>query len=115
MLKNAYILEKDVKNLLRVGLRSQTPVSLQQLGVPPPDPRVVTPAGLLLSKKNKFCIFQIFAAIFHLKLCSFCWQGAQEYFLPQGAGYPSYATDFSIYANIAVLPYWRCVAVSASD
>jgi len=22
---------------------------------------------------NQFCIFQIFAAIFHFKLCSFCW------------------------------------------
>jgi len=75
-------------------------------GASPPDLRVVTPAyyynfvkfissakfGLLPLKKNKFCIFQIFAAIFHFKLCSFCWQGAQKYFLPQGAGYPSYAT-----------------------
>jgi len=61
------------------------PPNLRQLGAPPPDPRVVTPAyhynfakfisstkfGLLPSKKNNFC-FQIFASIFHLKLCSFC-------------------------------------------
>jgi len=40
----------------------------------------------LTSKKNKFCIFQIFAAIFHFKLWSFCWQGVQIYFLPQAQG-----------------------------
>jgi len=40
-----------------------------------------------------FCFLRTFALIFHFRLCSFCWRGAQEYFLPQGAGYPSYATD----------------------
>jgi len=78
MLKNAYFLEKDVKNRLSFGGR--TPAGLRRLGAEPPDPRVVTPAyyynfvkfisstkcGLLPWKKNNFCIFQIFAAIFHL-------------------------------------------------
>jgi len=37
-----------------------------------------------------FCFFRAFSPIFHFKLCSFCkWQ---QYFLPPGAGYPSYAT-----------------------
>jgi len=44
-------------------------------------------------KNKQFCFFHAFTPIFSLKLCSFCSQGAQEYFLPQGAGYPSYATD----------------------
>jgi len=107
VLKNVYFLEKDVKNRLNVGGKApETPVGLQRLGAPPPDPRDVTPVcyyivvkfisstkcGLLPSKKNKFCIFQIFAAIFHFKFYSFCWQGAQKCFLPQGAEYPNYAT-----------------------
>jgi len=29
---------------------------------------------------------------FSRKAQSFCWRDAQEYFLPQGGGYPSYAT-----------------------
>jgi len=77
-------LEKDVKNCLNVGA---PPPNLR---CPPAaggsDPSTVTPAyyynfvefissakfGLLPLKKNKFCIFQIFAAIFNFKLCSFC-------------------------------------------
>jgi len=39
-----------------------------------------------------FCFFRTFVPIFHFKLCSFYWQGSQDYSLPQGAGYPSYAT-----------------------
>jgi len=55
---------------------------------------------LFRSKNNQvttiFCLsfFRIFAPIFSFKLCKFCWRGAQEYILPQGAGYPSYATEF---------------------
>jgi len=78
MLKNAYFLEKDVKNRLSVGGPAPEP--------PLADPHVVTPAyyynfvkfifstkcGLLPSKKEQILLFQIFAAIFHFKLCSFC-------------------------------------------
>jgi len=59
-------------------LRPQTPVCLRPMGDPPPDSHVVTPAyhynfvkfisstkvGLLPSKKNKFCIFQILQLFF---------------------------------------------------
>jgi len=50
-----------------------------------------------------FCIFHVFAPIFHFKLCSFCWQGAQDYSLPQGAGYPSYATGVNCQWNICII------------
>jgi len=68
---------------------------------PSPDPRVVTPAyyynfakfiscsncGLLPSKKNKFCIFQIFAATFHFKLCSFFFdRGRKNISCPRAQG-----------------------------
>jgi len=55
------------------GLYSQTPALLL-----PPTIKTLSP-----SKNNKFCIFQILAAIFRFKLCRFCWQRAQKYFLPQ--------------------------------
>jgi len=84
MLKNAYFLEKDAKISSASGAPPPNPVGLRRLGVA--DPRDVTPVyyynfvkfiasskcGLLHSKQKKFCFFQIFAAIFHLKLCSFC-------------------------------------------
>jgi len=44
------------------------------------------------SKCSAFATFALFAPIFHFKLRSFYCRGAQEYFLPQGAGYPSNAT-----------------------
>jgi len=47
------------------------------------------------SKYSVFCFFRTFAPIFHFKLSSFCWQGAHNYSLSQGAGYPSYATGFA--------------------
>jgi len=90
MLKNAYFFGKRCKKLpQRWGL---------------PDPRVVTPTyyynfakfisrtkcGLLPSKKNKFCMFKILAAIFHFKLV-FVGKG-RKIFLAPGAGYPSYVT-----------------------
>jgi len=33
----------------------------------------------------RFCFFHTFSSILQFKLCTFCWQEAQEYFLPQGA------------------------------
>jgi len=36
------------------------------------------------------CFFLTFRPIFHFTLCSFCWLGAQEYFLLHGVGYPRY-------------------------
>jgi len=79
MLKNAYFLEKKHKNCLSVG--GSTPE-------PPLAPRPCvlalayyynfvkiissTKCGLLPSKGNNFCFFQIFAPIFHFELCSFC-------------------------------------------
>jgi len=89
MLKNAYFFEKDVKNCKSIGGSAlptpPNPVGLRRLENPTPDLRVVTSAyyynfvkfissikfGLLPSKKKKFCIFQIFAVIFHFKLCNF--------------------------------------------
>jgi len=47
------------------------------------------------SSECSICHFRPFATIFHFKLGSFRYWGAQEYFLPQGAGYPSYATEAS--------------------
>jgi len=82
MFKNAYFLEKYVKN----RLCPRTPVGLRRQGAPPSDPALLPlPTITTLSssflalnavyyvqKKNKFCIFQIFSAIFYIKLCSFC-------------------------------------------
>jgi len=55
--------------------------------------------GLLPSKRttvinfSKCSVFASSALLpLQFKLCSLCWQGAQKYFLPQGAGHPSYAT-----------------------
>jgi len=42
-----------------------------------------------------FYFFRTFAPIVHIKFCGFLLAGVQEYLLPQGAEYPSYATDFS--------------------
>jgi len=103
MLKNTYFLEKVVKNRLSVGGSAPEspwpPAAGASAPRPPPTITTLSSSFLALSlvyylqkKKNKFCIFQFFAAIFHFKLCSFCWQEAQKYFMPQGAGYlfPSY-------------------------
>jgi len=87
MLKNAYFLEKDVKTRLSVG-------------APPPNPRwplavrgyalalllqpaiTTMPSSLLalnavyyFEKRTKFVSSNIFAPIFHFKLCSFVDRG----------------------------------------
>jgi len=46
----------------------------------------VTTANVLPLLLLQICTYFLF------KLCKFCWRGAQEHFLPQGAGYPSCAT-----------------------
>jgi len=38
-----------------------------------------------------FCFFRSFCNDFSFQNLQFLLKGAQEYFLPQGAGYPSYA------------------------
>jgi len=43
-----------------------------------------------------FTSSRTFVPIFHFVLCSFCSKQAQEYFLPQGAGYRRYATAFLV-------------------
>jgi len=64
-----------------------------------------------------FCcyFFHTFAPIFQFKLCRLHDEGAQGYFLPQGAKDPSYATALHVvpaqclgYAakKIVVLEYW---------
>jgi len=81
---------------------------------PPPDSHVVTltyyynfiefvpsiKCILLTSKKDKMtrtCSTVTFSAsIFHFKLCRLYVGGAQEYYLPQGAGYPSYASALHV-------------------
>jgi len=59
---------------------------------------------LLLSKPNKIAYSKVSAfassalylhLFFHFKLCSFCSQEVQEYFMPQGAEYRSYAIALS--------------------
>jgi len=93
MPKNAYFLEKDVKNRLSVGgSASEPPRCYSCLLLQLCQVHLALNAVYYLEKYNKFCIFQIFSAFLHFKLCSFCWQRPQKYFLPQGAGYPSYAT-----------------------
>jgi len=113
MLKIAYFWEKTVKIVSASGIRPQTPVFLRRLGAPPPDPRVVTPAYyynfvkfvssakciLFRSEKNQVTTANVFvfasSGLLHLffnsNSVSFL-DVAQEYFLPQSAGYPSYAT-----------------------
>jgi len=80
MLKNAYFLEKDVKNRLSVGSSAlESPLATPALLL---LPTVITLSSSFLAlntvyslkKKNKFRFFKIFEAIFHFKLCSFCWQ-----------------------------------------
>jgi len=79
-----------LKRILSRNLDQSIPVGLQRLGAsselrPQTTTLLLPPAittlskfissticGLLPSKKNKLCIFQIFAAIFHFILCSFC-------------------------------------------
>jgi len=84
------------------------------MGDPPSDPRVVTPTCyynfvkfvsyakcvLSASKRNKITIVNAlllllphFCTYFSLQTLYFLLREAQEYFLPQGVGYPSYATD----------------------
>jgi len=100
MLKNAFF-GKNAKNRLSDGgsapeplfasggwgFRPQTTALLL-----PPTMTTLSNSFLALNafyypqKKKKFCFFQAFVPIFHFKLCSFCWQEAQKYFLSQGAG-----------------------------
>jgi len=104
---NSGVASKTVKNRLSVeGSTLEPPLASDGSGIRPQTPALLLPlllqlcqslflalkCVLLPSKKNNFCLFETFAPIFHFKLCRFAWQGAQEYFLPQGAGYPSYAT-----------------------
>jgi len=70
----------------------------------------------LQSEQNNYSnvlllLFPHFYTIFHLKLCSFCWWGAHEYFLPQDARYPSYASAsvlkmFTLKKNTKTLSNW---------
>jgi len=62
-------------------------------------------------KKNKITTVNVlllllshFSTYFSFKLFRFCCLGAQEYFFPQGAGYPSYATGYFLFFDY----YWRC-------
>jgi len=84
MLKNAYFLKKDVKNRLSVGGSApELTLPAAARGSVPRPPRyysriytittlsssfLALNAVYYLQKENKFCIFQIFAAIFHFKL-----------------------------------------------
>jgi len=97
---------KICKNRLSVGDRA--PVCLRRLRVLPPDPALLLPPTIttLLSSYQAINAFYYpikgknsWRNVLHLlllhfctyfSLCSFCWLGEQEYFLPQGAGYPSY-------------------------
>jgi len=109
MLKNAYFWKKTVKFHLSVlntrlppasgGSAPQTPALLL-------SPTITNLSAVFLAlnavydvqkEQNSYSKCAVFASsallhLFHFKLCSFCCQGAQEYFLPQGAGYPSYGT-----------------------
>jgi len=49
-----------------------------------------------------FHFFRTFAPIFHFKFCKFYDGGAQEYFLPEGARYPSYATGVRVTVRVRV-------------
>jgi len=107
MFKNAYFLNSASgapspnPRLLPAALRPQTPALLLSPTITSlsssflalnafyyPKKRIEITTAVMLC----FCFLRSFAPIFHFKLCSFCWQGAQDYSLPQGAGYPSYAT-----------------------
>jgi len=48
-----------------------------------------------------FCFFRSFRTYFLFQTLdySFRWRGAQEYFLPQSAVYPSYATAKTVLEN----------------
>jgi len=59
MLKNAHFWRKTVKIASALGASPQTLVDLRRLGVPPPDPHVITPAcyyNFLLSVSNDKCV-----------------------------------------------------------
>ena len=108
-----------VKIRWRLGALPPDPLSLRRLGASPPDPRLWLPLpnpewvslisllflvsccvnlspSLFFSKPRfisnlnetpKFTVISIICAKFGMKA------GAQNSFLPPGAGYPSYATD----------------------
>jgi len=43
--------------------------------------------------------FHSFHTYFSFQIVQFLLRGAQEYFLPQGAGHPSYATAYTVLEN----------------
>jgi len=92
-------------------------------GAPSPDPRVVTVAYYynlvefvssvkcvsLFSEKDKMTTVHVlllllphFCTYFSLQTLQILRRGAQKYFLPQGAGYPSYAT---VLAYLNTIPF----------
>jgi len=79
------------------GLRSQTPALCLQTTITTLSSSILCYMHFITLKKKldnyrMRSAFAYSAPIFHFKFCRFCWRGAQECFLPQGAGYPSYAT-----------------------
>jgi len=92
---------------LKIASMSETSPPGPCLGALPPDPRIVLqPTVTTLSSSflvlnsfyplkkiriitncSKFSAFASFLPNFHFKRCSFCWLGAQDYFLSQGPGY----------------------------
>jgi len=113
MLKNAQFLDKNCKNCLSVGgsapelplgssgwrLRTQTSTLLLQPAITTFCCSFLASNAFYYIKKEQnncskivcFCSSKAFPPIFNFSLLT----GAQKCFLPQGAGYPSYATEFS--------------------
>jgi len=103
MLKNAYFLEKDVKNRLSVGGSApESPFAFGGWGLrsPPPDPRVVTPAyyynfvkfisntkfGLLPSKRTNFASSKFLQLFFISNSVVFVDKGRKNISWPRAQG-----------------------------
>jgi len=100
MLKNANFFEKkNCKNCLSNGGSAPDPRLLPAAGDPPPDPALLLPP-IITTLSSSFLVLNTFhylllphvCTYFLLQTLQFLLRGAQEYFLPQGPGHPSYAT-----------------------
>jgi len=93
MLKNAYFLEKYFKNRFNAEDSVLEPPIASPIApiAFAPKPHVVIPTyyynfvEFVSTVKMRFITFS-------LQPLQILWRGAQDYFLPQGAGYSSYAT-----------------------
>jgi len=93
--KKAYFLKKGVKSPKQIPALLLSPTDMD---LPGADSSEVILLLREMNRRNKqqmicFCLFHTFAPVFHFKLCSFCWWGRKNIFLPRVTGYPRYAAE----------------------